>query len=342
MTAGAPPAAVTIERLEQGLGWTVIQIYGLTETAPCISICEPRPEHADLPPAERARDQGAAGRRAHHLGRAAGRGRPTTPRCRATAPTSRRDRRARQRRHGGLLQRSGGDGDRVMGGGWFHTGDAAVVHPDGYVEIRDRLKDVIISGGENISSVEVEATLLAPRAGAGSGRGRPARREVGRGAARVRRLQAGADGHGRRAARVLPRTHRALQGAAHLHAGGTSCRRPRPARSRSSCCARAGRTCRSSSPRGAGAEAAAPAPRVAGRLRALTDDLGLGLDLHQVLVADQLGDDESVGRLDPAEALAVGASHGLPVGRAADVDARPDHVLEPDRRATAASLRSCR
>jgi fatty-acyl-CoA synthase len=48
-----------------------------------------------------------------------------------------------------------------MGDGWFHTGDAAVVHPDGYVEIRDRLKDVIISGGENISSVEVEATLLA-------------------------------------------------------------------------------------------------------------------------------------------------------------------------------------
>ena len=45
-------------------------------------------------------------------------------------------------------------------GGWFHTGDAAVVHPDHYVEIRDRIKDVIISGGENISSVEVEGTLL--------------------------------------------------------------------------------------------------------------------------------------------------------------------------------------
>jgi fatty-acyl-CoA synthase len=47
-----------------------------------------------------------------------------------------------------------------MGDGWFHSGDAAVVHPDGYIEIRDRLKDVIISGGENISSVEVEAMLL--------------------------------------------------------------------------------------------------------------------------------------------------------------------------------------
>ena len=46
--------------------------------------------------------------------------------------------------------------ENSLRGGWFHTGDAAVVHPDGYVEIRDRLKDVIISGGENISSVEVE------------------------------------------------------------------------------------------------------------------------------------------------------------------------------------------
>jgi fatty-acyl-CoA synthase len=49
---------------------------------------------------------------------------------------------------------------KVIRDGWFHSGDAAVVHPDGYVEIRDRLKDVIISGGENISSVEVEAMLL--------------------------------------------------------------------------------------------------------------------------------------------------------------------------------------
>jgi fatty-acyl-CoA synthase len=49
---------------------------------------------------------------------------------------------------------------KVMGDGWFHTGDAAVMHPDGYVEIRDRIKDVIISGGENISSIEVEGVLL--------------------------------------------------------------------------------------------------------------------------------------------------------------------------------------
>src|SRR4029078_9532328 len=50
--------------------------------------------------------------------------------------------------------------EQALRGGWFHSGDAAVVHPDGYVEIRDRIKDVIISGGENISSVEVEGVLL--------------------------------------------------------------------------------------------------------------------------------------------------------------------------------------
>ena len=49
---------------------------------------------------------------------------------------------------------------QAMRDGWFHSGDAAVIHPDGYIEIRDRLKDVIISGGENISSVEVEGALL--------------------------------------------------------------------------------------------------------------------------------------------------------------------------------------
>ena len=50
--------------------------------------------------------------------------------------------------------------DQALRGGWMHTGDAAVVHPDGYAEVRDRMKDIIISGGENISSVEVEGVLL--------------------------------------------------------------------------------------------------------------------------------------------------------------------------------------
>ncbi len=54
MTAGAPPAAATIERVEGELGWTLTHVYGLTETAPFITVCEPRPEHAALSPAERA------------------------------------------------------------------------------------------------------------------------------------------------------------------------------------------------------------------------------------------------------------------------------------------------
>ena len=60
----------------------------------------------------------------------------------------------------GYYKRSGGHGAAPCASGWFHTGDAAVVHPDGYVEIRDRFKDVIISGGENISSIELEGVLL--------------------------------------------------------------------------------------------------------------------------------------------------------------------------------------
>ena len=102
-----------------------------------------------------------------------------------------------------------------MRGGWFHTGDAAVVHPDGYVEIRDRLKDVIISGGENISSVEVEGVLLRHPAVQEVGGRRAAAREVGRGAARLRRAQAPAPAATEDELRAFcARAPRALQGAA--------------------------------------------------------------------------------------------------------------------------------
>ena len=76
---------------------------------------------------------------------------------------------------------------KAFAGGWFHSGDAAVVHPDGYVEIRDRIKDVIISGGENISSVEVEGVLLRHPAVQEVAVVGHARRAVGRVAACVRR-----------------------------------------------------------------------------------------------------------------------------------------------------------
>ena len=157
LTAGAPPAAATIEAVEDGLGWTVTQAYGLTETSPFISICEPRPEHAgdvnrraaikarqgvELVSSGELKVVDAHGREVpwdgSTLGEIVVRGNTVMA---------------------GYYDNPDATAE-VMGDGWFHTGDAAVVHTDGYAEIRDRLKDVIISGGENISSVEVEAMLL--------------------------------------------------------------------------------------------------------------------------------------------------------------------------------------
>ena len=158
VTAGAAPAATTIERMEGEFGWEVLQVYGLTETAPFITVCEPLPEHQALAPRERAAIK-------------ARQGVPliTSGELRVV------DEQMREVPHDGqTLGEIVARGNVVMlgyyndpvataqafNGGWFHTGDAAVVHPDGYVEIRDRIKDVIISGGENISSIEVEGILL--------------------------------------------------------------------------------------------------------------------------------------------------------------------------------------
>jgi fatty-acyl-CoA synthase len=65
----------------------------------------------------------------------------------------------RQHRHEGLSEESEGDRDEAFAGGWFHSGDLGVMHPDGYIQLKDRSKDIIISGGENISSIEVEDVL---------------------------------------------------------------------------------------------------------------------------------------------------------------------------------------
>jgi fatty-acyl-CoA synthase len=158
LTAGAPPAAATIERVEGELGWEITQVYGLTEVSPFISICEPRAEHAALDPRVRAdikarqgvelitsgdlRVVGADGQEVARDGQTLG---EIVVRGNAVMA--------------GYYRDPSGTADAIRGG-WFQTGDGAVVHPDGYLEIRDRLKDVIISGGENISSVEVEGVLL--------------------------------------------------------------------------------------------------------------------------------------------------------------------------------------
>jgi fatty-acyl-CoA synthase len=158
VTAGAPPAAATIERVEGELGWIITHVYGLTETAPFITVCEPRPEHDVLSASERAVIKARQGVELITSGdlRVVDDEMRDVPRDGATV--------------GEIVVRGNvvmkgyyNDPDataQALRGGYFHSGDAAVVHPDGYVDIRDRLKDVIISGGENISSVEVEGALL--------------------------------------------------------------------------------------------------------------------------------------------------------------------------------------
>lgn len=157
-TAGAPPAAATIEVLENQFGWQLTHVYGLTETTPLIAICETRPEHAGLSAEDLAvvkARQGVElvgsgelrvvdenGNEVPHDGNTLG---EITVRGNVVMKGYYNDQAAT---------------DAAIKNGWFHSGDAAVVHPDGFLEIRDRFKDVIISGGENISSVEVEGCLL--------------------------------------------------------------------------------------------------------------------------------------------------------------------------------------
>jgi len=157
-TGGAPPTPTLIERCE-ALGWEVTHLYGLTETYGPIGVCVWHPEWDALAPMERARLRARQGVESvvsqplrvvdEHL---------------ADVPADGASL--------GELVMSGNnvtigyfrDKDataRAFAGGVFHSGDLGVVHPDGYVEIRDRLKDVIISGGENISSIEVEQALAA-------------------------------------------------------------------------------------------------------------------------------------------------------------------------------------
>ena len=158
VTAGAPPAAATIERVESELGWELIQAYGMTETSPLISICEPLPRHKSLPSGELALIKARQGVEL-----------VTSGELRVVDAEDREVPRDGQTQgeivaRGNVIMKGYFNDpeatETAMRGGWMHTGDAAVVHPDGYMEIRDRLKDVIISGGENISSVEVEGVLL--------------------------------------------------------------------------------------------------------------------------------------------------------------------------------------
>ncbi|MDM7931502.1 AMP-binding protein [Tabrizicola sp.] len=157
MTAGAPPPPAVLEKAA-ALGLEVMQVYGLTETYGHISQCLWQDDWAVLGPAGQAAKQAMQGVSF-----------PMVEGIRVVDRETGRDVPADGLTQGEIAIR----GNTVMKGyykdgaateaafqdGWFWSGDAAVMHPDGYIQIRDRLKDVIISGGENVSSVEVEAVL---------------------------------------------------------------------------------------------------------------------------------------------------------------------------------------
>jgi acyl-CoA synthetase (AMP-forming)/AMP-acid ligase II len=146
VVAGAPPPTRTIERVETELGWEFIQIYGLTETAPLLTMNRTRAEWDADTPAERATRLSRAG----------------APALGVALSTS---------ADGELLARSNHvlksywaqpeATAEALNEGWFHTGDGAIIDNDHFVTITDRKKDVIISGGENVSSIEVEDTLFS-------------------------------------------------------------------------------------------------------------------------------------------------------------------------------------
>jgi acyl-CoA synthetase (AMP-forming)/AMP-acid ligase II len=149
VVAGAPPPTRTIERIESELGWEFIQIYGLTETAPLLTINRTRAEWDDLSGTERAQRLGRAG----------------VP---AVGIEVMVDAEGEVLARGNHVLKSYWDQpeetDRCLDGGWFHTGDGGTIDDGGYVTISDRKKDVIITGGENVSSIEVEDALFSHEA----------------------------------------------------------------------------------------------------------------------------------------------------------------------------------
>ncbi|RYP85821.1 AMP-dependent synthetase [Nocardioides guangzhouensis] len=146
IVAGAPPPTKTVARVESELGWEFIQIYGLTETSPLLTINRSRAEWDDLSVEERASRLVRAG----------------TPALGVTLKVD---------PEGEVLARSNvvlegywqqpEESAKALDGGWFHTGDGGTIGDDGYLTISDRKKDVIITGGENVSSIEVEDVLFS-------------------------------------------------------------------------------------------------------------------------------------------------------------------------------------
>ncbi len=146
VVAGAPPPTSIIERIETELNWEFIQIYGLTETAPLLTMSRGRSEWDEL----------STNKRAKLLGRA---GAPAIGVSLKVAEDGEICARSNHVLKGYWNQPEATS--EAIRDGWFHTGDGGYIDDDNYVTIADRKKDVIISGGENISSIEVEDVLFA-------------------------------------------------------------------------------------------------------------------------------------------------------------------------------------
>ncbi|WP_375486896.1 AMP-binding protein [uncultured Jatrophihabitans sp.] len=146
IVAGAPPPTRTIERVLDELGWEFIQIYGLTETSPLLTINRSRAEWDDLSTHERAQHLGRAGAPALGV---------------RMAVDSDGEILAQSNTNLEAYWEQPDETAAVQQGNWFHTGDGGYLDDDGYVVISDRKKDVIISGGENVSSIEVEDALMS-------------------------------------------------------------------------------------------------------------------------------------------------------------------------------------
>jgi fatty-acyl-CoA synthase len=156
-TGGAAPPSAVIEAMER-MGFRVTHLYGLTESYGPTTTCAWQEEWDALPLGERAAKMARQGVANLHLDRQ-----------RVADPATLRDVPADGETIGEVMVRSNTlmkgyltnpcATDEAFAGGWFHTGDLGVMHPDGYIEIKDRSKDIIISGGENISSIEVEEVL---------------------------------------------------------------------------------------------------------------------------------------------------------------------------------------
>jgi fatty-acyl-CoA synthase len=146
IAAGAPPPSRTIERIEDELGWEFCQIYGLTETSPLLTINRRRREQAGLPVTEVSRQLGRAGAPAIGVQLEVSDSGEVLAKSNVVLA--------------GYWNQPDVTAD-ALEGGWFHTGDGGYLDDDGYLTISDRKKDVIITGGENVSSIEVEDCLYS-------------------------------------------------------------------------------------------------------------------------------------------------------------------------------------